>query len=308
MDDTTITGDAQAIIATVERLGNAEIKDLDDGAICASIAVVPEGKKLESVKRFIDEYRDRPERRTGTATLADVPSFCAYLNRFKGGPSAVFAVPDRKAARLEAIIDYHAESFAGPPAFREHRAVYRFPFSDPWQKWTGANEKAMGQTDFAEFIEDNIDDLIAPPQPGENESPADIALYNLVAKLGTRMASPAQLLDLSRGLQVHAQEKVKNVVNLATGEIAVQYEVDHQSADGGKLSVPGIFLLAIPVVLNGPTYRVIARLRYRQRSGDVQWLFKLHRIDRVFDDAFRETCETVAKSTELPVFQGEPEK
>ena len=59
MTDQLQKAEAQAIIETVERLGVTEFKELADGV---TVAVIPNGKKIESLKELIDEYRSAPVR------------------------------------------------------------------------------------------------------------------------------------------------------------------------------------------------------------------------------------------------------
>jgi hypothetical protein len=40
-----------------------------------------------------------------------------------------------------------------------HKAVYDCPFSDEWKAWSGADGNKMNQIDFAEFLENNIQNV-----------------------------------------------------------------------------------------------------------------------------------------------------
>ena len=59
------------------------------------------------------------------------------------------------------------------------------------------------------------------------------------------VATPAQLIQLSRGLQVNVSSVVKNIVNLASGEASIAFDEQHTDGDGQPLKVPGIFMLSI---------------------------------------------------------------
>lgn len=267
------------------------------------VLITPQGLKSQSVKPFLDEYRTAPERRRGTATLTDLPSFIAHVNRFKDEDSALFANADPQKPGLVAVLDYHRAGADGAPRFGQHRASYAFPLSDEWKAWFQANGLKMTQGDFAAFLEDRIGDIAAPPVDGEEATPA----AKLAQLLGGKFASPQRLMDLSRGLSVRVDEKVAQVANLQTGEANIQFTTQHSDENGQPLKVPSLFLVTIPVFKSGAPYQLAVRLRYRVSHGSVSWFFELHRPDRVFEHAFNEACEKAGNETGLPLYQGHPE-
>lgn len=289
-------------LAEFER-ANAELKLLTVGGV--TIAAVPEGAELQSVKALLDEYRTAPERKKGTANLTDAASFIAHVNRFKDAHSAVFAVNDRSRPALIGVLNYH-EAAAGAPRFGDHRAAYAFPLSDEWKAWKAKNGVKMNQREFAEFLEDRIVDVLTPPDISQDVPGVD-AIIELSRLLGGSFAGPSKLLDLSRGMAVTADHKVKQAVNIGSGEVSVQFEEEHKDGSGAPLKVPSLFMIGIPVFVSGAAYRLPVRLRYRIKDGSLIWFYELFRAEKAFDDAFNETCARVAKETGLPLFYGQPE-
>lgn len=298
---------------------------LDDG-LKAQVLALPQNLRLESIKKFLDEYRTTPERKKGTAKAGDLASLIGLANRFKDEYSAIFARPGKLATEADATaaapvievvfnynepttvgvpvggsLDQALESHAGGPRFGDHRAIYAFPFSEEWKAWNLQNAKPMTQELFAMFLEDHIADVASP-----NGAPSELSAF-FFEKLGVDFATPARLIELSRGLTVHVGQKVRNAKNLASGEAQLQFVEEHQDAAGGELKVPGAFLLAIPVFQFDAPYHVAVRLRYRVAGGNIVWLFELHRADRIFDHAFKEACDKAKKDTGLPLFIGSPE-
>ncbi len=287
------------------------------------VLVLPDGHgglKAHPVKPFLDPYRDKPERRQGTARLTDLDSLIGHVTRFKDAGSALFAIDNRGAAAIVAVIDYHPEGAESDPRFGTHRARYDFPLSDEWKAWRGVDGQALDQIDFAEFLEDRIVDVMAPPQfltaradpnaPKEEEpdEDADKRLLDLVSKIGGKVCGPSRLMELAKGLRIHDQQTVKEVVNTTTGEVQIQFETEHRDSEGKPIQVPNLFLLAIPVFHNGPLYRVPVRLRYRLRAGRITWSLQMHRPDLVQDHAFDEACKRAAGETGLPLYFGQPEE
>lgn len=267
------------------------------------VAVPPCGANgqwtLESAKDLLDDYLERPERRKGTAKLGDLQSFIAHANRFKDTGSALFADPTPTRPSLTSVLDYH-QGAGGQPRFGKHRGVYEFPLSDEWKIWTGRASKPMAQAEFGEFLENYVTDVLDPAGAGPTAK-------DLAATIGCHFASPSKLLELSRGFSVNVGTKVRNAQNLSTGEISVQYQVEHADDAGALLKVPGAFLVGLPVFKAGAPYQLAVRLRYALRDGSVAWRFELHRADRVFDHAFNEACTKATADTDLPLFVGAPE-
>lgn len=300
-----------AAVAAMETYAGYELQEIDDPhfdddgtedgtKLVGRFAVVPRGKELKSVKQFVDEYRLSPERITGIAQLTTVESFIDHAKRFADANSAVFAdVADRANAQLISVLNYHERD--GVPRFGDHRGVYKFPLSDEWKAWTGGADKPMTQAQFAQFIEDRINDVRPPDTAGDR-------VKEFAVNLHITLANQQRLMELSKGLTIRADIKVTQVVNLSSGEGQLMYAEAHGNADGSPLKVPGGFVIGIPVVRSGPIYEIPVRLRYRRgNDGAVVWWFTPHRIELAWDDATKEACDKVIEATNLPLFYGKPE-
>jgi uncharacterized protein YfdQ (DUF2303 family) len=265
--------------------------------------VDPSGRasvRLESLAQFCDEYRPHPIRREGTATLGDLDSLIEHVNRFKDGDSVVFANNDRAKPSITAVLDYHRAGSDGTPRFSGHRSHYQFPVSTEWQTWIAANGKEIQQGAFAEFVEAHIVDVI--------EYSPDCASAKVFAeKCGVSFASPAQIMELSRGLAVNVEAKLATALNLQNGIKQIQFTETHTGENGTMLKVPGAFLIGIPVFRGEARYQVCVRLRYRKQGSALTWIMELWRHDEVFDAAIRGACDKVKAATELPLLYGSPE-
>lgn len=299
--------EAEAVESVVRRAVVPVVLKLEDprDEVHRELIAVPPtshgaGWTFESVLGLLDDYQDRPDRREGTATFFDLDSFIAHALRFKSEHSAIFASPGNGSPHLTSVLDYHPSGATSLPAFGKHRGQYAFPLSDEWKTWTGKAGKGMGQQEFAEFIENHVVDVLDPATAGESAK----ALANTI---GCSFAAPSKLLAISRDFSVNVGARVRQVQNLATGEISVQYQVEHADDKGALLKVPGAFLVGLPVFKNGTPYQLSVRLRYTVRDGSVTWRFELHRADRVFDHSFREACDKASEETGLPLFLGSPE-
>ena len=158
---------------------------------------------------------------------------------------------------------------------------------------------AMSQEDFAWFLEDRIPDL---------SSPTDEEVIRFEQDFATTVATPNQIVQLSRGLQVHVGQKVKAFKTLQTGEAQIAFEEEHTDAAGKPLKVPGIFVLSIAPFFMGEKIRVPVRLRYRPAGEKgVVWFYEIYRPDLAITEHVRTTLADARERTGLPTFEGSPE-
>lgn len=293
--------DVEAALEVALKLHGAHIIELiPQGPRVAALPNAKGGIELHSLKKLIDEYADRPDRKEGTATLTSITSFIAFLNRHKDSSSAVFANTGDSPS-LTAIFDYHELKGGNSLArFCQHKAHYSFPLSKEWLAWKAKNERWLEQADFAAFLEDRIADVADP-------SMANDAVNELLQTIECSLAGPSKLMSLARGLTIRVDSKVTNAQRLSSGETQMVFVSEHKDADGAPISVPGAFLLAIPLFRGGALYRIPVRLRYRTNQGKISWSIALYRTEEVFDHAVQEAIKAVTEGTGLPVFEGTPE-
>ncbi len=292
--------EASAVAHLVRRFMKPELVELGDEE-GHKLLVLPEGLETYALKQFTDVYLTAPERREGTATFGDLASFIAHAHRFADVHSVLFASPEPRTPSLTSVLDYHEATAGGAPRFGRHRGHYAFPLSDEWLAWTSGNAKPMDQKKFAEFIEDRVIDILGDP------SKAGERARQLAESIQVSFAPASRLLDISRGMSIRVNAKVTNAQNLQTGEVRLNFATSHEDEGGGAVSVPGAFLIGIPVFRNGEAYELPVRLRYRLSDGLVLWFYELHGAQRIFDHAFAEACEKAALATGLPLFVGTPE-
>ncbi|WP_394689009.1 DUF2303 family protein [Hoeflea sp.] len=253
--------------------------------------------EFDSLKRLAEEWREFPERKSGTAQVETLGSFVDLTTRHKTADSVIFANTDWQKPSLTAVIDYH-KAEGDDAQWLKHRVHYAFPLSEQWKTWVAMNGKPMNQSDFAQFIEDNIADL---------SSPEALEVTDYEAKFSTKIATPSELVALSRGLAVRVESKAVSSVVLQSGEGEIVWDEVHQGADGKKLKVPGLFVLQVPLFHMGEAQRVPVRLRYRVREGSTVWFYQIYRPDVSVTERVLEDYETALSGTGLPGYIGKPE-
>lgn len=248
--------------------------------------------ELKDLRPLAEAWRIFPERKKGTATVSTLDSFIDLINRHKTEHSVVFASTCWPKLFLLAVIDYH-EANEGNAAFGQHRINYTFPVTDEFNAWMAMDGKAMSQLDFATFIENRIAEVASPSEDDKQYSD----LFQ------TKFASAADMMMLSRGLEVHVASAVKAQHTLASGEKEIVFTEQHDT----KITVPGLFMVSVPAFLDSDPVRLPARLRYRVASGSISWFYQMYRWKELLRKAIVQDVLTVHETTNLPTFEGMPE-
>lgn len=257
------------------------------------------------VEKLFEAYRDHPRFKTGTARALTLDSFILLVRRHMTEHSAVFADTNWREPSFQAVIDYHqvidtggGRTVPGDAANLKHRITYSFPLSEEWKAWVDVNGGRLSQGDFAAFIEDHIADL---------SSPTDAEKIALERDFQTTVATPADMLRLSRGLQVNVNSVAKSAVTLQSGEGQITWSEEHVDESGKPLKVPGMFLLNVAPFFMGEKARIPVKLRYRVSGGKVEWTFVIYRPDIHVTERVRTDLDHVAQHTDLPTYEGSPE-
>lgn len=252
-----------------------------------------------SVIDLVEEARPKLVRK-GTAKLDTLDSFVNLVNRHKDTHSAIFAETSYPDPKFTAVIDYHAAG--GDARWCKHRVVYAFPLTKEFRAWIKGDNVAMDQFKFAMFLEEHAAELAAP---------FDEERIEFERLFKERFASPAELLDLSRSLEVYVGAKVKNSGRIKSGERQLVFTTEHVNANGDPVDIPGIFMVSVPPFLEGAglveAVRIPARIRYRIEDGSVVWLYQLYRWEYVLRDRIQTDLAAAASATGLPAYEGTPE-
>ncbi|RWQ56538.1 MAG: DUF2303 family protein [Mesorhizobium sp.] len=251
---------------------------------------------FKSLKGLVQEFRDVRARRKGTAQAETLESFISLIDRHKDAQSALFGKCAWPEPKLTAVLNYNAAEAEVRPA--DHRIIYAFPLTEEFKAWVSANAKPMEQEVFAAFLEEHAAELAAPTE-------GEISEYERL--FNEKMATPSDVVALSRYLEVFVAARAKQGVRLQSGERTVEFAEEHQNAKGEAITVPGIFMLSVPAFVDGDAVRIPARLRYRVASGKVLWFYQLYRWEFFLREQVESDLEAVAKATGLPAFEGAPE-
>lgn|SRR3990167_1909884 len=250
-----------------------------EGTEAIPYVIVPSGATVQSLAA--QYVRELPRRRSGAVSLADAASFIAYVSAFKLSETRIFANPADNI--VTAVFDYHQPGEDGQPRWGAHRATLTMAFTEAWTRWTDQDGKKVDQLVFAEFIENNLQDIADP--------------------------DGSTILQVSRSLEATKEVGFKSATRLSDGQTQFAYnEVLAATAqvDERRMEIPERFVLGI-IPFDGDTelYRLTARLRYRIANGGKLTIgYDLLRPDLVEEDARKKTLETIGAAIGLPILRG----
>ncbi|GAA4218506.1 uncharacterized protein YfdQ (DUF2303 family) [Sagittula marina] len=223
--------------------------------------------------------------------------------------------------KLTTVANYHehgprswdavtGEAGAG---FADHRGVYTFPLSEEWKRWMAVSGKELTREELAEFIDNNILDVIEPTPYLLNASSSDPAPWEercatIAEKIDGRFGQPHELVNLSRQFTINETSDLKVTANRNDGTTSLQFVNEHKDDEGRPLKLPSLFLIAIPVFDGMDLYRLTARFSYRKSSSTVKFRLQVFQPDIALRDAMEGECARAQAATQLPLMWGTPER
>lgn len=264
--------DAHVIASIGASLASPKGVDAAAGFDGVPYALVPPGYSFRS----LEDTLPWPARKRGRDTLNDADSFVRFVNENKTGATRLYGTLTPPS--VLAVFDDHGDE----PGWRQHTALYACPLSAEWKTWNAADGRRMQQAEFAQFVEDNAPDCVTPPA--------------------------ADMIEIARTLEAKKKVNFASGIRLTNGQTELTYEETVQgTAAKGRLALPEVFTLGVPVLEGGPKYALEARLRYRIGDGGAlaMW-FDLVRPHKLIEHAAREVWGLIEAQTDLRIFNGSP--
>jgi uncharacterized protein YfdQ (DUF2303 family) len=225
----------------------------------------------------LEQYGAAPARKRGTITVFDAASFNQVLKDNEGaGDVAIYLDRDPNKPTVEAVLNGHGRAGAG---WGDLRAKIEFRPTPQWVKWKGIDGKLLPQTDFAEFVEDNLSDIADP--------------------------AGATMLEIATQFQATRVTAFRRAIRLSDGNL--QFEnVENTEAKVGatQIQVPETIKLQLAPLQGSPAYLVPARFRYRLEDGKLRLGVKLERVEDLMDRVLGDIIGGIERGANVSVLEG----
>ena len=244
--------------------------------------LVPSNYSLVELTALIEKAQHNPNRKRGTTVCKDIDSLLKCCDDQADMALAyIYADPDSRT-----ITVVFNDQRATPAGWRDHRATFKAEYTPEFEKWIGRNghSRAMGQTEFAEFIEDNMADIAEP--------------------------TATDLLTVATTLQAKTDISFASSKRLDNGQVQLTYNeaINATAGSNGAMTIPREFTLGLRIFRNGGGYKIKARLKYRLAGGAVKFWYELDRPERAVEDAFKGYIDTVREKSGYTVLLGVADK
>jgi hypothetical protein len=215
-----------------------------------------------------------PENPAGTMTLLTPESFAMVVKDHRDARTKVFA--DSEKSSIVAVFDYlqtGGRSESRERGWGQLRAEIGFAESRKLKEWKRTLEW-MSQADFANFIEDHLEDMLEP--------------------------SGHDLLLIATDLEASSTGSFKGKVNLDNGSVRLAYQDEVETT----VDVPKNLILGIPLFEHGDRYRLGARLRFNVGGGSVKFRLLFTNLADAKEQEFERIVQEIEEKTGEPIYRG----
>ena len=220
-----------------------------------------------------------PMRKRGTVTVFDAASFNQVIaDNADAGDIAIYFDRNPEKPAVVAVLNG-----SGPngPGWADYRVQISFRPTPQWLKWKAIDGKLLPQANFAEFVEDNLEDISDP--------------------------AGGAMLEIVTYLQATRTVSFKSGIKLSSGQIQFQNLEDIEAKVGaGSIAVPETFTLGIAPIFGLASYAVPARFRYRIQDGKLQMGFKLQRVETMMGQIIEDVIAKIERGANISVMDGLP--
>ncbi len=243
-------------------------------------AIVPKDFKLEDISKAVESMQATPRRKRGMVQLKSLDSLLAYCADQDGADDPAsnhgYIYADHDTRRITAVFNDQRSK----EGWRDHRAEFKAEYTPEFSKWVSKDKNQFTQSEFAEFIEDNLVDITEP--------------------------AAQALLDVATTIQAKTDINFSSAKRLQNGQVQLQYteNIDARAGANGALEIPKEFALGLRIFKNGEGYKIKARLKYRLHSGTIKFWYELDRVERAIEDAFDGYVETAREKSGFVVLLG----
>lgn len=249
---------------------------------------------LVDLLKLEESRSERPRGINGVAQILTEQSLIEHINRFKDLHSVLFAT----ASGVTVVYDYHQPFGSIVPAevlrgrdtsarWCRHRAEYTPKLSREWEKWVVGSGRAMTQTEFADFLDENDQDIAGPTD-------------------NRKVPTQADLVTLGHTLKVTSEDVVEATIDRTTGNYQMVAKQDMKPT--GECKIPKEFDILIPIFDGGEKVRICCKFRLQKSGGQLKFGWVVPTAARMLREEYYEMAKRVGDKAGVPVFHGSPEK
>ncbi|AYG02395.1 YfdQ family protein [Gryllotalpicola protaetiae] len=228
-----------------------------------------------------DAYAEHPRWGQYSRTVRDARSFVAYMAKHANQASEIWV--DSESAEVVGIVDAPAGN-RKDEGWERHVIRLKLRTTKAWDAWAAFDRQLQMQVAFADFIEEHAADVEEPPS--------------------------ARLLEIAQTFQAKTNVDFESGTRLDSGQTRLEYKetVTAKAGQRGNLDIPSEITLVLRPYVDGPAYRVPARLRYRLRGSALSLGIVIDRPQEILDGAFEDVVTAIREGRHdvpgMPDYEG----
>ena len=261
ISDTQVAIDAGLVMGEIRKVGDNGIPFI----------ALPENSAAVSLEKYLPAPIQRKQR----LEFKEPESFIQYVKDYNESP-IIFS----DGRDILCVLDYHLKGKDGGAKWGCHTAALRLRETPEWEQWRAILDKPIEQSQFAEFLEDRVEDIIKP--------------------------KGADVLEMALKLQATKKVSYNKQLRLENGDIQLNYEETTEAKAGakGNIVVPTEIKIGVKVYDGTDPYEINLKMRYRLSGGECKFILRLPNYQSFIDGACKQVCEDIEKKTKVKVFYG----
>lgn len=268
LKEAQVIGNTHAALEAGQRIGALEAPR---SFVAHGVPFIVTPKWLEIKER--EDLMERPLRISTSRTMYEADSFSEYVKTFSGEGTRLFgSIDSAGSAAITAILDDHIAP--ATPSHGAHTARLVLESHPEWRRWMQRNREILSQREFAEFVEENIRNIVTP--------------------------AAADLLTALKSFSVKKNSIVDSVIDGGNIRCTVSREVSG-NVTKSDIELPREFVLGLRPFKRGSVYEVRAILRFRETGDGFGFEFVLVEPEVVLESAFNDARAEVEEATGLKV-------
>lgn len=235
--------------------------------------------------------RKTPPRKQGNITLHELDSFIRFVKTHQTAGTQIFIDADFGTGQLDIKATLNGDS-ADASGFNDHCAYFSPRRSPDCSSWLSINNQQIGQAEFAAFLTRHAHNITASNPNNPKQA----------------YPSAAHVLDFALNLEINQKTTFKSGIRNQDGSFSFEFKAENDSATDKRITAFEKIGVAIQPFNHGATYFVEAFIKFRidKNSGKLVMWYELHRIEKIIEDAARDTVTTLqaAFGDDVPVYFG----
>lgn len=240
------------------------------------------GERPSQITRVdLEAGADAPLRSKGLVTVFDAASFNQVIRDNTDTETMNTTIYfDRNPTKPSVVAVMNGNGTEGP-GWGDFRVQIVFRETPQWTKWKHHDGHMLPQVLFAEFLEDNLEDIAEP--------------------------NGAAMLEIATYLEAVRSVQFKSGIRLSSGAVQFRHEQNDETKVGANMvEVPEVFKLGIRPIQGMPSYEVPARFRWRLTEGKLTLGYKLQRIESLMSQILEDVIAKIEKAANISVLDGLP--